>query len=251
MQNYSAGNETWWGLTALQYHFETQPLPAPLAWYVDKLPAIVLQLGVLFTLFVEIIVPFCVFLTRRWRMIGVGLIVGFQVLVILTGNYGVFNLLSILLALPVLVDEQLAWLMGRLWEYGPEWPEFDGIPLIAPGWIQSLVVVVLLFFNVAVLSGTFQVNLIPDSIKPVWSKVRLMRTVSSYGLFADMTTRRPEILVQGSRRGREWKTYEFAYKPDGPGDGPGYTAPHMPRLDWQMWFAALKPVNRVRWFPPF
>jgi hypothetical protein len=66
-----------------------------------------------------------------------------------------------------------------------------------------------------------------------------------------MTTKRREIIVQGSRNGRDWKSYRFPYKPDALTGMPSIVAPHMPRLDWQMWFAALKPPNRVRWLQPF
>jgi lipase maturation factor 1 len=32
---------------------------------------------------------------------------------------------------------------------------------------------------------------------------------------------------------------------------PPWNIPHQPRLDWQMWFAALEDPRRVRWFPRF
>src|SRR6185436_21046790 len=58
-------------------------------------------------------------------------------------------------------------------------------------------------------------------------------------LFAIMTTRRTEITIEGSLDGREWREYRFRYKPCDPHSLPSQSAPHMPRLDWQMWFAAL------------
>ena len=71
-----------------------------------------------------------------------------------------------------------------------------------------------------------------------WSQPLLIS--GSYGLFRTMTTARPEIEVQGSLDGTSWRTYEFRYKP-GPTDAPPpFLGPHMPRLDWQMWFAALQ-----------
>ena len=66
-----------------------------------------------------------------------------------------------------------------------------------------------------------------------------LRIVNSYGLFASMTTTRPEIIVEGSRDGVEWLAYEFRYKPGDLNRMPPVVAPHQPRLDWQMWFAAL------------
>ena len=37
-----------------------------------------------------------------------------------------------------------------------------------------------------------------------------------------------------------WTEYEFAYKPGNPARAPPWVAPHMPRLDWQMWFLAFE-----------
>src|SRR6202022_1300948 len=54
-----------------------------------------------------------------------------------------------------------------------------------------------------------------------------------------MTTTRPEIIVQGSNDRETWLDYEFKYKPGDLQRGPRWVAPHQPRLDWQMWFAAL------------
>ena len=66
-----------------------------------------------------------------------------------------------------------------------------------------------------------------------------------------MTTRRLEIEVQGSADGREWKTYAFRWKPGDPGRRPAFQQPHMPRLDWQMWFAALADWRSQQWFVRF
>ena len=64
--------------------------------------------------------------------------------------------------------------------------------------------------------------------------------VNTYGLFAVMTTSRPEIVIEGSDDQRSWHAYEFRYKPGEPGRAPGWHIPHQPRLDWQLWFAALR-----------
>jgi len=74
-----------------------------------------------------------------------------------------------------------------------------------------------------------------------------LRSVNSYGLFAVMTTTRPEIVVEGSEDGESWRAYEFRYKPGDPKRRPGFVAPHQPRLDWQMWFAALGTCDDSPW----
>ena len=74
---------------------------------------------------------------------------------------------------------------------------------------------------------------------------------NSYGLFAVMTTSRIEIVVEGSNDGQTWQPYEFKYKPGDPARRPHWVAPYQPRLDWQMWFAALGTYQENPWFSNF
>jgi hypothetical protein len=73
------------------------------------------------------------------------------------------------------------------------------------------------------------------------------RIANGYGLFRIMTTSRPEIIIEGSEDGVHWTAYEFKWKAGDPKGRPGYCIPHMPRLDWQMWFAALGPEGQAGW----
>jgi hypothetical protein len=66
-----------------------------------------------------------------------------------------------------------------------------------------------------------------------------------------MTTVRHEIQIEGSADGFDWKAYNFRFKPDTLSTMPRLILPHMPRLDWQMWFAALSGYRNQRWFMPF
>ena len=78
-----------------------------------------------------------------------------------------------------------------------------------------------------------------------------LQIVSAYGLFAVMTTKRNEIVIEGSYDGVEWRDYEFRYKPGDVARPPPWNIPHQPRLDWQMWFAALDDPQRLPWFSRF
>jgi hypothetical protein len=78
-----------------------------------------------------------------------------------------------------------------------------------------------------------------------------LHIVSPYGLFAVMTAERNEIVLEGSDDGIEWREYEFRYKPGDLMRRPPWNIPHQPRLDWQMWFAALDDPRRLRWFALF
>ena len=46
----------------------------------------------------------------------------------------------------------------------------------------------------------------------------------------------------------DWLPYEFKWKPGDVKRAPGWCAPHQPRLDWQMWFAALETPQQNPWF---
>jgi hypothetical protein len=248
-----SGDETWWNLTALNHHFVTQPLPTPLAWFFDKLPETLLAVGTLFTFLVELIAPFFVFVGGIIGTTAVGLIAALQVLILLTGNYGTFNLLALLLCLLCLNDRWLAVIGEWLHQLKQRLTTSDQnywITWIKRGW--TLPVLVLLFvLNGVVILGSVNIKPPLRPIDSLHNVLRPFRSVNAYGLFADMTTKRREIVIQGSRTGQNWESYRFSYKPGNPYGIPAIVAPHMPRLDWQMWFAALKPPNRVRWFPSF
>jgi lipase maturation factor 1 len=63
-----------------------------------------------------------------------------------------------------------------------------------------------------------------------------------------MTTDRCEIVIQGSADGIQWLPYEFKWNPGNVKRAPAWCAPHQPRLDWQMWFAALDAPRGNTWF---
>jgi hypothetical protein len=94
---------------------------------------------------------------------------------------------------------------------------------------------------------------LPDERLPTWSLQALeyasvIHAANRYGLFAVMTQERPEIVLEGSVDGVSWVSYEFKYKPVLLDARPRLNAPHQPRLDWQLWFAALRPYRRGGWF---
>jgi hypothetical protein len=77
--------------------------------------------------------------------------------------------------------------------------------------------------------------------------------INNYHVFPNLTTKRPEIIVEGSDDGRNWQAYGFRYKPGDLSRRPRLNIPHQPRLDWMMWFAAIgRPNTRTTyWFPDF
>ena len=243
-----SGDPTWRHLTALDYHFETQPLPPWTAWYAHQLPAGIHRAGTTGMFVVELVAPWLIFAPPRLKALryaGVGLLVVLQAAIALTGNYGFFNLLAIVLCVPALDDgllrrvlpfgltsdgrETLAWRARRC-----------GVPGDPPAEHAQLLGRDRL--HVAERRG---MGLVPRWATAALGVAAPFRSVNGYGLFRVMTTQRPEIVVEGSIDGREWKPYEFRYKPGAVGRAPGFVAPLHPRLDWQMWFAALDPGNNL------
>jgi hypothetical protein len=88
----------------------------------------------------------------------------------------------------------------------------------------------------------------PRSLLFVYEHVEPFRIANGYGLFRVMTKDRREIVIEGSADGIDWLPYEFKWKPGDIRRAPGWCAPHQPRLDWQMWFAALGTYRQNPWF---
>jgi hypothetical protein len=79
--------------------------------------------------------------------------------------------------------------------------------------------------------------------------------VNTYGAFGSVTRVRHEVVIEGSDRENpgaesEWREYEFRGKPGDPRQRPPQVAPYHLRLDWLMWFAALRPGFAEEWFAP-
>ena len=245
-----SGDPTWRHLTALPVHYQTQPLPTPLAWYFYQLPAWFHRVSVGFVFLVELVVPFFVLAPRRIRLFA-GLAVTFlQLLIFLTGNYAFFNPLTIVLCLFVLDDAALdhvlpKQLRARIRSYAHSaW---------GPVWWRTLCGLVAVF--VLFVSGFLMVGeLSGHHWAPAEAVIRAVgpfELVNGYGLFAVMTTTRPEIIIEGSNDGTIWFPYEFRYKPGDPARAPIWVQPHQPRLDWQMWFAALGNYQTDPWILNF
>ena len=226
----TSGDAAWLGLSALRYHYETQPLPTWIGWYAHQAAPWFQAVSAVFLFATELVAPFFIFGPRRVRMTGFVLLVLLQALIAATGNYGFFNLLTAALCLLLLDDKQ--------------WPRFfqsrrSDAPTLPgtrwPKWLLAPVAVVFVFFGTLLLWNELFSPWLPDA----YIAIQPFGTINGYGLFRVMTRERPEIIIEGSRDGEHWLPYTFKYKPGDPARAPGFVAPHMPRLDWQMWFAAL------------
>lgn len=235
-----SGDAAWRSLTALNFHYETQPLPTPIAWYAHQLPATFQKISVAGVFIVELAVPFLFFFPRRFRIIGAWITIVFQLLIAATGNYTFFNLLTIVLCITLLDDRHLRrFVPARLGRSA----ELKNGPLaIALG--SALILIGLL----QLLTMVGVPRTLPEPVASVVEQAEIFRVINRYGLFAVMTTSRPEIVIEGSNDGQDWKAYEFKFKPGDMTRPPRWAAPYQPRLDWQMWFAALSNYQSNPWF---
>lgn len=329
---------TWWGLTAMTYHYETQCIPTPLAWFAHQLPVWFQKLSTVGTFAIEIAVPFLFFSPiRRHRLFAFYLQILLQVLIILSGNYNFFNLLTIMLCFSLLDDEHvdfwlcrrtqakeksslqaaLAWvcvvvevcvyaLLGYwtvlYFDLQVDWDkkrvfsktafthyEFHSflkaamVPSIWIGVLSLTWEIITAMFRSACVRGVFwrlwttmqwgifsaaaasmfAISLVPytylesqahsnlwPGVRKAFESTNRFPLVNSYGLFRRMTGvgGRPEVIIEGSVDGSTWTEIEFMYKPGNVSRAPPVVTPHQPRLDWQMWFAALGPSTQSPWF---
>jgi hypothetical protein len=223
------GDECWRDLTCLVYHYETQPIPNPLSWLLHQAPVWFHKIGVLYNHFVELIVPFGLFWPRRLAMISAGLIALFQIFLILSGNLSWLNWLTLSLCIACFDDRALRRAVPA---------EEPSQPTKITAWVLCLVVAVLSIAPVAnLLSSSQRMN---DSFDP-------LHLVNTYGAFGSVGKVRNEVILEGSDDGVEWKEYQFYCAPGDVMRRPCIIAPFQPRIDWQIWFAAMSSIDRQPW----
>ncbi|KAM9245642.1 lipase maturation factor 2 [Leptosomus discolor] len=332
---------TWWGLTALTYHYETQCIPTPGAWFAHQLPVWFQKFSVVATYVIEIAIPLLFFAPiRRLRLFAFYSQVLLQVLIILTGNYNFFNLLTIVLAFSLLDEEHVGRWLGRskrrhaatwppslqsllaalleLSTYGfllywtvqcfgleinwekrlldskvaftyhefTTWLRAVTLPLVGLGFLSLCWEILSAMYRCACVRGCFwklwatlqwavfttatvgmfAISLVPftyidyesngklwPGIHQMFNAVERFQVANSYGLFRRMTGvgGRPEVVLEGSYDKQTWTEIEFMYKPGNVSAAPPVLVPHQPRLDWQMWFAALAHHSSSPWFTSF
>ena len=234
----ASADPTWADLSALTFHYWTQPLPTVAGWYASHLPEWIHRVSCLAMFLIELGAPLLIAIPRAWSRRTAAVSISFlMVLIAITGNYGFFNLLTIVLCVPLLDDRLLRRLAARIGDRPQTDRETRLDTAAAVGPALLIVITSVLFFT-----GTFGTRP-PRWLGPVYP----FATLNNYGLFAVMTTERREIVIEGTADGETWRPYVFAYKP-GPVDrAPVTVAPHQPRLDWQMWFAALGDFRKNTW----
>ncbi len=244
-----SGDPTWRNLTALYYHYQTQPLPTWIGWWAAQFPHWFLRLSVIGVFAIELGAPLFLLFPRRVKMMGASAIIFLQILIALSGNYGFFNFLALALCVLCFDDRFFEGYFKRAFHFfkpstarPQERRKSSALFLFAGLWGS------LTFLQLAGMIFSVQ---LPIPVQESERFLEPLHLANSYGPFAVMTTKRIEIVVQGSRDGVDWRDYSFKWKPQDPHQRPAFVEPYQPRLDWQMWFAALEPYRRNSWFTGF
>jgi lipase maturation factor 1 len=219
---FLSGEPQWRNLTAMDKYYENGPLPTWIGWHTQQLPHSFHAFTAAYTLIVELLVVWLLFLPKKSKLIAFVLTTPLQIAIIITANYAFLNYLVLALGIFLLEDRLKPVLTS-----------------VRTGFSLSVVLLPVLFIT-TVASFMF----------PNFPTVRLLepfRVANSYGLFAVMTRARYEIEFQGTRDGEHWIAYPFRYKPQDPMKPPGIYAPYQPRFEWNLWFASLGSWDGNRW----
>lgn len=234
------GDPCWRNLSCLDHHHETQPMPNPLSWYFHHLPRPLHRVEVAGNHVAQLVAPIGLLLPQPVAGICGLVMVATQLWLVLSGNFSWLNLLTIALAVSALDG---AWL-HRVIPVSPP----PGLPP-APSWHVALVLG--LTALVAVLSW-WPVRNMASRRQFMNTSFNALRLVNSYGAFGSVTRVRNEVVLEGTDAREpgpqaEWREYEFRGKPGDVRRRPPQVAPYHLRLDWLMWFAALRPGRAERW----
>lgn len=236
----TTGRNAWLDGTALDYHYFTQPIPVWTSWWIAHLPDWFHRFSLGCVFLVELVLPFCLWGPRRLRMSAFW---GFSLLMLLimcSGHYGFFNLLA--LALCITLVDDACW---------PAWARKclsrrqESQRVLSAGGSNIRNRILPWFAGLVLLLTGLQLLLVLRLGVPPWALRAAqpflpLRSANSYGLFSVMTTERPEITIEASENGVNWQPYRFRYTMAPADNTLPFLLPHMPRLDWQMWFAALE-----------
>jgi hypothetical protein len=233
-------DKNWRNLKALCYHYQTQPLPNTTAWFMHRLPVWFHKLSCLFMFFAEMIAPLGIFGGENLRLGVFICLFGLQFFIWFTGNLSYLNHLTAVFFVILLSNTYLAPLFD-------ETSTAHEDPLVIT-LFASAAGIVLFTLQLMQIWHHFLPNITFDTLL---RKVRPFFIINRYGIFAVMTTKRYEIVIEGSNDGVDWKEYLFKYKPSEVDRRPRRISPIQPRLDWQMWFLPFSAYQANEWFQRF
>ncbi|XP_061120892.1 lipase maturation factor 1-like [Syngnathus typhle] len=252
------GDKCWQDLTCMDYHYETQPVPNPVSYYMHRSPWWFHRFETMSNHFIELIVPLFTFLGRRMCIVNGVLQILFQVVLIVSGNLSFLNWLTIVPSLACFDDASLDFLFRS--ESGAkkavlkiqDEDKNGQTPEATKGMRVRQVVNV----SLGILIGCLSVPVLMNLLSPrqvMNTSFDPLRIVNTYGAFGSITKERTEVIFQGtlSEDPKDpkavWEEYQFLCKPGDPYRRPCLISPYHYRLDWLMWFAAFQTYEQSEW----
>ncbi len=240
----------WAGLSALIYYFETQPLPHTGAWYAHQLPEWILILATAATLLVELVVPFMMFMSRKYRFIAAWLTLLLQVLIIATSNHNWFNILTIILCLFLFDDKAIRKVLpASLCDWLLQQKQLSTISawLRIPSYVFASIILLTSSIHIWEMASGSKIS---GNAGNILSYIQRWSLANRYHVFPTVNQQRVELIIEGTVDGRTWLPYRFKYKPGELNKPLYFVIPHQPRLDWMVWFVPLNPIFED-WFGSF
>jgi hypothetical protein len=240
------GDPCWRDLTCLYYHYETQPMPNPNSRYFHFSPHWLLKFETAWNHFIELIVPWFSFGPRMARHIAGVLLVTFQIFLIVSGNLSFLNYLTIIPFLACFDDTFLRRVLPEALVKRAERAAEESKPSRIGATISVALSILVAYLSIApVLNLASGRQLMNYSYDP-------LDLVNTYGAFGSVGRERDEIVFEGTDDAiitgdTKWKEYEFKAKPGNPNRPPPFIAPYQPRIDWQIWFAAMASPSEYPW----
>src|SRR6059036_1794970 len=240
------GDPCWRDLTCLYYHYETQPIPSPISRYLHFAPLWFHKFEIAWNHFIELIVPWFSFGPRRARHIAGVVLVTFQIFLIISGNLSFLNYLTIIPFLACFDDTFLRHFLPRALVQRAERAAEESEPSRINNTIAIALSIVVVYLSVAPVLNLFSGRqLMNYSYDP-------FDLVNTYGAFGTVGRERDEVIFEGTEDlvitgNTQWKEYEFKAKPGDPHRRPATIAPYQPRIDWQIWFAAMASPGEYPW----
>ena len=248
----------------------SQPMPSILGWFGSHLPLIFHNIAIAGMFFIELILPWGIFFTGTTRFASAAGIASLMVGIQLTGNFGYFNLLTIVLCTASLDTVSSVTLWDEWWQ-----DEAANQSMLA-------YLIVPLLFSLAVLNCLFQswcneswihwpvaVHLYDFSpllgcLGAYCRAFSPFRIVAAYGVFPPASTPALRFVTilegcltpkgegegEGEGEGDElkknddcWVEYSWRFMTSGAGDSttsaPRFIAPHHPRIDHSIFYTAF------------
>jgi len=240
------GDPCWRDLSCLVYHYETQPIPNPLSYWLHAQPRWFHVVGAAFNFLVELVAPLFAFWPRPARLVAGVLFVAFQLTLIASGNLSFLNWLTIVPAIACFDDAFLRRvaprrIAARAAAAAEAKPASRAQRAAAGGF--------------ALLVGLLSIAPVQNLLSPHQAMNRSfdpLHLVNTYGAFGSVNRERWEVVIQGADVEQpdvhtRWRDYELPCKPGDVRRRPCLITPWHYRLDWQMWFAGMSDPTEEPW----